>query len=89
MITRNQVTMYRIIASVIVATPLIIEVSFQWSVLYALLYLPLASLTLAIVAKYIDYKLMAVLLLQEKQRTFANQFQLLTNPVEHIHKRAA
>lgn len=89
MITRNQITMYRIVASIIVATPLIIEVSFHWPILFVLLYLPLASLTLAILAKYIDFKLMAVLLLQKKEQTYANKIQALAQPMKQLHKRAA
>ena len=46
MITRNQIILYRTVASILVAMPLIIEVSFQWQVLYALLYFPLASIAL-------------------------------------------
>ena len=89
MITRSQITFYRVIASIIVATPLIIEVTFQWQILYALLYLPLASLTLAIIAKYVDYKLVGVLLLQEKQQYLTNKVLPLTKPVEQMEQRAA
>ncbi|WNC69910.1 hypothetical protein RI845_07175 [Thalassotalea nanhaiensis] len=89
MITRSQITFYRVIASIIVATPLIIEVTFQWQILYALLYLPLASLTLAIIAKYVDFKLVGVLLLQEKQQYLTNKVLPLTKPVEQMEQRAA
>ena len=89
MITRSQITFYRTVASIIVATPLIIEVSFQWQILYALLYLPLASLTLAMVAKYVDYKLMSGLLLQEKQQMLTYKILPLQQPVEQLNKRAA
>ncbi|WNC70933.1 hypothetical protein RGQ13_12415 [Thalassotalea psychrophila] len=89
MITRSQITFYRTVASIIVATPLIIEISFQWQILYALLYFPLASLILAMVAKYIDYKLMAALLLQEKQQILSNKVLPLQQPAGQLHKCAA
>ncbi len=89
MITRNQITFYRIVASIIVATPLIIEISFQWQILYALLYFPLISLTLAMVAKSIDYKLMAALLLQGKKQKLNNKILPLQQPAKQLHKCAA
>ncbi|KGJ95812.1 hypothetical protein [Thalassotalea sp. ND16A] len=79
MINRNNITLYRVITSAIVILPIVAMQTLPWSIFTSLLYVPLFSLLLAAIAKYIDSQLMKSVLLQESQALVANIPQLPTD----------
>ncbi|NMP15616.1 hypothetical protein [Thalassotalea sp. Y01] len=58
---------YRYLATLLVLTPLMVDILLVNNMVYSILYLPLISLLLAIVGKYIDLQFMIAILNDEKR----------------------
>lgn len=61
MLAKVTIQIYRAISVILVLTPLFIHLLFNFSIVTMFLYLPFLSLSLAVIAKFIDYKLMDAL----------------------------
>jgi len=83
LISRKNNTLYRVITSTIVISPIFAMQALPWTMITSLIYAPLLSLLLASIAKYIDFQLVKSMLLQESQPLVANMPELSTRSKFH------
>lgn len=83
MLTKASIQIYRGVSIVFVLAPLFIHLAFNFSMLAMLLYLPLVSISVAIIARYIDYKLICLLHTQERQNQLTD---IIVNVTPTINK---
>ena len=79
MITLTTVKIYRAVAITVVLIPLFLISLFEQTILASLIYIPMLSLTLAALAKYMDYYLVKAMLSQQPTDKLNNGFKMVSN----------
>ena len=65
MITLTTIKMYRAVAITVVLMPIFLMTQFEQTILASFIYIPMLSLTLAALGKYVDFHLVKAMLSQQ------------------------
>lgn len=86
MITLTTIRVYRVTAIVAALAPILLIALFEPTIVASLLYIPISSLSLALLAKYVDFHLVKTMLLQQTTVKLNQGLKVITTK-DKISKR--
>jgi hypothetical protein len=82
MITLTTIKMYRAVATAMVLMPIFLMNQFEQTILVSLIYIPMITLTLASLAKYVDFYLVKAMRLPQSTDKLNYDLKIVTNKDE-------